>query len=528
MKSFRWTLQALLILITLSGVACSRGKSKGTGSRMPRVTEAAPGPDLESKGDLAKEENPASVASPPKGANTTEEGPKVQPLHSDGAYTVRPLEVIRPLEVKTSSLNTSGEIAAVSGVIRTADIVGAKVTSAPTVSFSNPVAMGPIDSRQIVGPGPGWPAGDAPSQTPAYSGLIDQQGQAYTDNKQDEIMQVLVHKMNSLPADILADSQQMAMTVNRINLAVDRQIIALDLDFKFTDKIVSASFSGYLHTYEAATQLVQRSGSEQFLVHVTCADRPSAAEGITCRNAILMIQHLKEGRVCRTVYAVHRWMMDGVGDGHMTLSDEEFELSTKIYEEDKAIQKAKKQNKKYDKEPVVKNRAYRAFLRVAGNTVHYNRLLNNEYVRLAAGEPTAKHVRVPRFNFIGVRSWAVAYGPAFFEITMGKNKPGGGNLIMDTSRFAGLLTKPRVPGEPTTAPLVIEGDYTNAAQDELNDERFAAALAKAELIDNDGRGHLTMALEFSDSKVGNASTRLNFNSLPMNVLSASELMRILP
>src|SRR5690606_27963002 len=146
-----------------------------------------------------------------------------------------------------------------------------------------------------------------------------------------------------------------------------------------------------------------------------------------------------------------------------------------------------------------------------GNTVHYNRMLNREFVRNAAGESKI-YPRSPRFNFIGIRSWAVAYGPAFFEIMMGKSKPGTGNIIMDNSRLAGLLTKPRVAGEPTSAPLSIEGDYTNAAVDDFNDERFAQALEKAELIDNDGRGHLTMVLEFRDSKAGNAITRVNFNS----------------
>ncbi|MGE0764605.1 MAG: hypothetical protein AB7N80_15120, partial [Bdellovibrionales bacterium] len=380
--------------------------------------------------------------------------------------------------------------------------------------------------RQVVVAGPGYPQGYEPTDRPNYSGLLDQRGQAYTDNKDDSIMAVLVHRMNNMDSALRADSEQLAQAVSRVNLIIDRQVVSLDLSFQFEDRVVEATFSGYLNNRHASTNLTQRSGSEQFNVHMLCADA-QVSQNVLCRNAILTIDQLKDGQVCRRIYAVHRWMFDKVGDGHFTLSKEDFELSTKIYEEDKAIQKAQKENKKYEKELVVKNRALRAFLRLVGNTIHYNRVfIHNEPVRLASGENT-QLARTPRLGFLGVRSWAVAYGPSFVEITMNKAKAGGNGALSDSTRFFGLLTKPRMPGELATD-LNREGEYSTPQIDDRYDERLAQTIQKAALLDNDGRGNLALNLEFKDSKVGVASSRVNFTGLHLNVLSSNELLEVVP
>lgn len=579
MKSVQWTLRVLMVVVSMTTVACSKGGGKSRNGqttfnhnqRRPQVPQIPNGGQQQLQQQLQQNANGGqrtmladassamgtrSDASPavagslqmrptvPAGNTlsataTTQAGsservvvPARAPIPDFGSPATN-TRVYTGSGSDSSSGSSEGSPAFTkvepSAPASVYEVQGSSSGSSGFIEI--PVAQAAPTSSGVVitdtragNQGPGWSRGDQTSQQPIYSGLINPKGQAYTDGKDDGIMAVLVEKMNQTEANIRQDSEQLAMTVNRLDLAVDRGVIALDLGFKFSDKQVDVAFSGFLKPGEGAATLTQRSGTEQFMVHVTCADQ-QGQQAVKCRNAILAIFHLKDGVICRRIYAVHRWMIDGVGDGHLTMSNEEVELSTKIYEEDRAIRQAQRYNTKYDKVSVVKNRAYRAFLRLAGNTVHFNRRQNGEYQRMAVGDNNLP--RDPRFNFIGVRSWTVAYGTSFFEITMGRGKAGQRLIQEDTTLFSGLLLKPRVPGEVATR-MSLEGNYKLAQVDDRYDERFANNIRQADLIDNDGRGHLTLKMNFHDPKEAPVTSRLNFTSQYVNTLSVNDLLKIVP
>lgn len=566
MKSIQWSFRALVVLIAVTSVACgNKGGSKGKGGARRKgssqqafdqnkqmtpeqrlqAQKAAEAEEARLAAERAnrvgtpvplKEEGAVAGGAPAYAARTSDRGAVAAAPTAATSVVAVSEPIVSPRRVseyaRTEDLvlrNQSGQSVTISTLSNDVSSSRTYIQSSDIVRGRGTVGNGGSDSgtgyyartedvrggsdTRAGNEGPGWPKDYSPSQQPLYSGMVDERGQAYTDAKDDSIMAVMVDKMNRMAQELRVDSEQMAMAVNQINLAVDRQIISLNLVLRFADREINEDFSGYLTGQNRTAQLQQRSSrsGEQFVIQATCVDRDT-----NCRNVILKIDQIREGQVCRTVYAVHRWMMDGVGDGHFTLAREEYNKSSQIFLEDKAIQKAQKEGKKYDKELIVKNRAERAFLRVVGNTIHYNRMMN--------GESHRELSRTPRLGFLGVRSWAVAYGPSFFEITMGKAKAGAGGRLSDSTRFAGLLTKPRVAGEVAET-MSIEGEYSNPQIDERYDDQFAKSITKAQLVDNDGRGNLTLQVQFKDSS---SLSRVNFTGLRIPALSGAELQQVVP
>lgn len=339
--------------------------------------------------------------------------------------------------------------------------------------------------------GPGWPKGYEPNPRPIFTGAADERGFPYTDAKDDSIMAELVAKAEAYGAD----SQQLAGTIKDLSFSISGQVATLEVDLSIDGDTIRASFGGLVQGRTA--QLAARSlrsdrGSSinyQLQAQVACVDANQE-----CRNAVITIDQIIEGKVCRRVYAVHREMLRGIGDGHFTIFDQDYI------------------NWKSAPTP-----AQRAFLRILSNTVYANRALFGQIKQVDVSRNT------PVLGYIGIRAWAVAYGRSAFEISMSK---GYGYNVGDTTKFSGWLTKGSAPAQ-ITEELNISGTYRSPEVNEMYDERYAgpAGISQAVLRGNDGRGDLALQFNFYNS---NRVSQVNFSGLQVQTLRREEIRALVP
>jgi hypothetical protein len=322
------------------------------------------------------------------------------------------------------------------------------------------------------------------------TGGLDEQGRSYTDSKDDSIMAAAAERFNAMIKSdplITQGSLELAGSINNVVLAISTSgngQTRLNIDLRFSDRDQSLAFVGRVQSGFA--ELRPREVDQlSYKARVICADLANS-----CRNSVIVLDQFLDGKLCRRAYIVYRNMIEGIGDGHFTISKADFEGWQNL------------------KEPT-----QRGLMRLMSNTVHYNLKL----FKLSGGEGP---LRSPRLAFIGMRSWAVVMGAAMFDIDFSK-------LIGERSR--GSTTTLRGPLLQLTAgsstPLIVEGhgyDADAEVSPTIN-ERFLGNL-RSSLIGNDGRGKLKLQFQFGYS----STSHVNFTSLKVDVKSKEQLETSLP
>jgi hypothetical protein len=342
---------------------------------------------------------------------------------------------------------------------------------------------------------------DIPSTGALVTGALDDRGQPYTDIGNDSIMAALVAKMNAQDPKFREDSQAMAHAVSYVKLEEQNGVLNLDLGLELEGKDLLVPFTGTLVSNKAKLAPRLSTDGNRFEAEVICTDGSS-----DCRSAVIVVDLFVAGNHCRRMYISHRWLRNGVGDGHFTISDDDYANWSQA-----------------------KNPAQKGFLRLLANTAHYNKVMFNEIPR--------ENVRSPRLGYLGVRSWAVAYGRSQFEIKMEKIKTTSNRPYKVT--FFGPLTMPNVPGQ-VSQELNLREDQTTVADAEKTgdiNEQLAGNVGQILLTGNDGRGNLALQVHFYGPKdingkkvLGgtNAITLINFTKLRMANLPLSQLIQVIP
>ncbi len=514
-----------LIAVAISMSACKKQPKGSSGdsrySRTQPQQSAVPGHGQKDAGttDLDKSKGQNQADQRPSGAVSIAGGDLLNPnyetrpapgLESSGAATLAtetdlsvPTPVVTSLVTTAQATTVAPVPATAARVAPVAQAAPASVTAAQQVPATPPVAVAApsapaatlvVPTREV---GPGLPKTYSLSQVPLVTGALDERGQIYTDAKDDSVMAVMVDKMNQQEATFHAESLQLAQSVAKVEFEINGQYVSLNLKLKFVDQEINTTMTGVLNGRTAELKQIQPVGNFELRAHSICVDANQE-----CRNVVIVLGHVINGQLCKRAYINHRWMMGGVGDGHFTLSKEDYEAWNK---------------------PI--SRAQKAFLRMVANTVHYNKVLFREI----GNEP----LKYPRLGFLGVRSWAVAYGKSGFEITMKKLALNGGTS--DETKFSGELTKSWVSGD-VTQELNVSGNYNDAEVNDRFDERFAPSISQVLLVNNDGRGNLTLQIDFTGevSEGGQTvtkttgSSRMNFTGLRIQTQSAQELQAIVP
>lgn len=390
---------------------------------------------------------------------------------------------------------------------------GGSIVMVPAGGEAAPLAQasGPVTTTVVTDPGagrrgPGWPAGHRFSGDPLLTGLVDQRQHMFTDYKDDSIIATLVQRMNEQPEGFRQDSEELAQQVKHIEFTFEptNHQLNLKMVFGFQEGDVIAQFSGVKSGRQnvLSTQSISNDGYVLRAMAI-CADINEQV----CRNAVIVVEQLKENQPCKRIYAVHRSMIDGIGDIHVTMSEEEYQ----------------------DWNRLAKNPGQRGFLRLFSNSVFNNKLRDGREERVGSGR-----FRGPYLKSFNATSWAVAYGRAFFELNL--YRANRNNERGDLTRFYAPLTKPTVSGRITQVLGMSNDGYRDAevSQREKINERLSENISAAKLIDNDGRGSLTVEFDFFNfddrgrrlETVSDARTRLNLSKLELRVLSYEQLLQI--
>lgn len=468
----------VILGLLLSGLTACKEKKKGKGP-VAQPAPAAPAPQTPAP--------QTSTTPPPTTPNSqTAPPPAIQRTYETRVAATPPPVVAAPPPTTPNS-----------------------VAPPPPVQAPLPPARPPVPIENV-GPGfpsPAAPAVPAPSDRPLLSTGMTPNGEVFTDSKEDSILAVLVSKSQhySYKNGISPNENLiLANAVNHVELAVDGGIAKLHLGLKFTDQELRLAFAGQVKA-GASSALAPLQASEM-QAQVVCAD-----EKQLCRSAVIVLEQLREGRVCRRIYIVHRWMMKmSVGAGHFTMSDDDYI--------------------NWKKRP---NLGQKSFLRMLANTAHWNKTQFKE-------NPEFKELpKVPRLRHLDIRSWTVAEGPAAVEISMVKMNRQDPHSDGYSMYFSAPLTKPRLQGEMVEEFQLNEERVFDAQVDKDFNEHLASTLAGAYLVGNDGRGNLSVMFQFYENPQPvdlakasrpqpTAQTQVNFTSLKIRPVATDYLLQVIP
>ncbi len=541
----QWSFRSIIILMAMTGVACNRGG----GSKRPNLQrQEAPtdtqandkgprtgkytGPTEDGKAptvvpDDGKTPPPAknSAQTPASAQGSTKPPPILSAPRTSttgtGPQTVAtiPNLTTAPRGSGTTSSTATLSVTSVKApeevyIVDRSQILGSSTSTrsasfgpapAPAQQQAIVYAAPPASSVAHVAPaevlyksnaGPGVPATyEVTSGTPKKTGVVDTSGRGFTDSKDDAVMAAIMNRMNQQPAQLRKESEEMAQAVRNVWLGNNNGQLNLNIGFAEggektvgyvegkdvkLDNEFSLRFVGQLKGRHADLTVLNNNTPYEIRAIVSCVDADNS-----CRNTVITVEHLQNGQLCRRIYIVHRWYMDGTRDGHFTLSDDDYA--------------------NWQSRPSAQQRG---FLRLIANTVTWNKNFTSQRPQRIDG---------PMLKYIGIRSWAVAYGPAEAEVAMSKNS----KQDAFEAKFMGPLLMGQISGEPTKLAIVTR-NQADATQDSKFNESLVGA--SASLVDNDGRGNLVLEVRFTSGD----ATRVTFTGLRVPTLSRKNLDQVIP
>lgn len=564
-QMIQWSLRSMVILLAVTSLAaCNRGggggnkrtaKNSRVSAEQRRLQQQQVNQNTPERVVPAQSAAPAPTPAPsPAAPAPAPAGPQVAPTQQGEKVTPAPFQP-RTMEVRASgggSATTSSTTAAAvtpSGPISESDlrltpiggsssasnasnsgsaksasangVPGAAVVAGTTGPISEADIRGSVQARRANGEvlyvgteGPGVPRGhETTSPDPKITGVVDEQGRAYTTTKDDAIMAAIINKMNQLDPQVRADSEAMAQSVSHVEFDNNYGVLNLDIDFKLDDGDIKLAFSGQLQGQGGQLAIRRNNSNFEFKAQVICVDARRE-----CRNAVIIVEHFLNGQPCRRIYIDYRNMMartygdtSNTGDGHFTLSTDDYRNWSKKT-----------------------NIVQKSFLRLLANTAQYTKMLYGE-------EPASRLPPTPRLEYIGVRSWAVAYGKSFSEIIVSKMRIGAG--VGYTFSAYGPMTISRLAGEDVQEWNVREKrfdlgkDQGGPEESKQFQERFnGGTISQILMVDNDGRGNFVFEFQFYGNKndkgfqdeATRASTRVTFTGLTVPSFDRQQLDQIIP
>lgn len=284
----------------------------------------------------------------------------------------------------------------------------------------------------------------------------------YSDALNDSIMLEMVQKMKNLPSSIAEDSRYLAERVRAFTLSLqsDGQIEA-QVDIFENRQLYQVMLRGAHGDSNQKISLgqydVDRAGGFQFEGELSCLD------GSTCHVAVLKLNQMSNGKICKTIYLVSR-----KGSAFFYMSQAEY-------------------NEFYGGQASsIRNDGQKEFMKFLANTVLYNKQCQNVQLNefeLRAGSP-------PLYaRSLDLETWSVAYGPSSFSLKFVGNQSGVSDLI--------VLGGPLVTGNGTSdvqQNLEFSGLVSHEFQGQFRS--LADYFARVVLNGNDGRGNLGFRITY--------------------------------
>lgn len=373
------------------------------------------------------------------------------------------------------------------------DVSGSEVISAESDTVSSKIKMVPAR-----------PSREDYIEPQIFTGAATSDKYLYTDAKNDAVMFHLVGLMNKQEEKLRQDSTELALRVK--DVTVDVNIYQKDsrghhvnakVIVKEAGQNIEFKFAGVLNADRTAS-LRQLSGQQKgytFAAKLWCLD----TDTISCQNTVLQLEHIREEKVCKRIFIVHRW---GNAAFEMTKHDYvSFDISA--------------------------SQGYQAFGEYLANTVLFRKLRMreslNEYDRDII-DP------MPRAKELGLKTWAVALGGAHFE------------LRFVTENYQDSVPTYDIAGKKIENDVVFYGDMVSREKNtELLREvsvrgqatsftdvpnvaiEYAKLIHSAYLTGNDGRGHLGLHIRFKGPE--EAAMNLEFTTRVNNVVDVSKLIQ---
>lgn len=332
---------------------------------------------------------------------------------------------------------------------------------------------------------------------PIITGAADLRERYFTDGKDDVVMARLIARMNEQIAlhdeQFFNDSIELATRLSNVDVSanIHNRSVEVKVEFIDGDDQVRVNFRGQLDYYNR-TPLQQVVGAEdlgyRFNGYLTCID----SNRIECKNTILVIEHVVNGEICKRIMVVHRF-----GDARFTIADEDYVGFSGFI-----------------------NDGHRRFMEYLANTAHFNRYLhscvytNNNVLVQAQGDGTCASLqsetpglgfngRIPRARVLGYRTWAAAYGAAYFNIFF-REAQRGSDPIDVLHIYGPLLTSSAGPAYDRS--LQVEGYLTTPSGVVMRNtgQTIGEGIQSATLLSNDGRGNLDLSFTFHGSPLSTA------------------------
>ncbi|MBX7230513.1 MAG: hypothetical protein K1X29_00370 [Bdellovibrionales bacterium] len=397
----------------------------------------------------------------------------------------------------------------------------------------------PYADAASTAPGIGYAAG--PNTTyqeglPIITGA-ETEGRFFTDAQNDSVMSVLVEKVNSLQGNsgqngaqqnasknFFVASKKLAGAISAVNLQVSANNLSAEVRFQSQASELSINFTGSFsagknRNSRIITLTQTNSSSYTFKAKALCVDSDSVPshsnngsggttitiarpifpnDGHSCYNVVLQLDQMKDAKKCATVYLVHRVAYDGNGDAHIVMNTATYHL---FNEDPPSLDDSRKNDSllrlEHERKNTFPSQSARAFIKMITNTVYANDLL-------LSGRATQRPKKAPFLSKLSLRSWAVAYGPSYFEVLAIESAPEGATTPNYTL-FYGALTKERLSTDVSpsqeVAPQQIQvaGEYPqNSSKPEQEKQKlnYASQIHSAELIFNSGRGDMSFTCHF--------------------------------
>lgn len=434
---------AVWVFVSLTIAACSNGS--GGGPRGPAVGAGRPGADQARTGDPTKEAENKEKPNQPT-------NPFVAPAATvTGTLTGGGSEFGAVIGGTTGGGGSTGALGLVQGGVNTNGNVN-------------------VLERQT-------------------GGVANAANVPYSDSSRDLMIEYLKNEFANLQPEagssissekLRVDSEDLAASVTNIlaYTGTNRQT-AVIIEKKATNsqQVVQYKFSGVLNAQQTNVLRMDLTNGKpeafagNMYLRVTCFDRNINS----CQHMVLALEQRDErGQLCKRAFAIHRF-----GDAHMRV-------------EQRALYAIANTN----------NEAFREFVTYLKNTIDY---------RVAVLGGRAPTGRMPMAHSFGFRSWSVIRGAAGFDLylksALSSDRTGPTGRYRDVFVVQGPLVAPggaaplvgieHVPvnifgyTEDTSLPdIPYMGEVSNGGG------RYASMVNEGYLVFNDGKGRLSIRLQF--------------------------------
>lgn len=357
---------------------------------------------------------------------------------------------------------------------------------------------------------PDWTPGTLfpPAQSPIFTGGESPRGYRYTDSHDDSVMAVLAEDFRRRVTGCrIKPSLELAQRISNVDVYTDiydkaearvsielydgsikgkersqKQKIVIHMMGSFGGKMTATRQPLVDGSGKPIVNLVQTNkakGGLKFRGYLGCLDADFG-----CQTTVIVVEQLtKEGKVCRTAFAIHRH-----GNAHVTIHPNDREYGRGH-----------------------RNRNYAQFANYLGNTVDAAcvQILRDIESDARRGMPQCAikrmkqecgglPIREPYARIAGLKTWSVLYGTAKFKFFMD-----------DVITVEGPLVYSKVRPILESQKIYVSG---------------IAGVKRGYLVNNDGAGQLNLGLKFSGQPEG--MMRITVSSILKDSIFGSERMKL--